>query len=243
MIKQKLTVEKIVSNNRRAVGRPDRRDGADRRDSDRAERPAEDTSVLTQALESEIWEREILHEQLHIVEAQEKEARHAAFHDPLTGLPNRALFKDRLEIGLELAKRHCWTLAVMFLDIDAFKAINDNYGHDIGDSVLCTISERLKANTRSDDTVCRYGGDEFLFLLMEVKNKQAVEKIAQSLLKIIQQPCIVRKCNSVMQLIINSSIGISMYPQDAETVDDLINSADKAMYKSKKTKSSYSFAV
>lgn len=241
MIKQKLTVEKIDCNNRRAVGRLDRRDGSDRRDSGRAERPTENTSVLTQALESEIWEREILHEQLHIVEAQEKEAQHTAFHDPLTGLPNRALFKDRLEIGLELAKRHCWTLAVMFLDIDAFKAINDNYGHDIGDSVLCTISERLKANTRSDDTVCRYGGDEFLFLLINIKNKQAVEKIAQSLLKIIQQPCVVKNCDSVMQLRINSSIGISMYPQDCETVDDLINSADKAMYKSKLKKSGYSF--
>ena len=180
--------------------------------------------------------------QLHIIEAQEKEAKHAAFHDPLTGLSNRALFKDRLEIGLELAKRHCWTLAVMFLDIDAFKAINDNYGHDIGDSVLCTISERLKANTRSDDTVCRYGGDEFLFLLMEVKNKESVEKIAQSLLKIIQQPCIVKKGDSVIQLIIKSSIGISMYPQNGETVDDLINSADQAMYLSKKSKSGYSFA-
>lgn len=241
MINQILTVEKIVRNNRRAADRPDRRDGAERRDSGRAERLAENTSILTQALESEIWEREILHEQLNIVEAQEKEAQHAAFHDPLTGLPNRALFNDRLEHGLELAKRHGWTLAVMLLDLDAFKAINDTYGHDAGDSVLRTISKRLKANTRSDDTVCRHGGDEFLFLLIEVKNKQAVALIAQSLIKIIQQPCVVTQGDSVMQLRINSSIGISMYPQDAETVDDLINSADKAMYKSKLNKFGYSF--
>ena len=229
MIKQKLTAKNAVKKNRLPDGR--------------AERVAEDLSVLALALESEIWEREILQEQLNLVKAQEKVARHTAFHDPLTGLPNRALFNDRLEHSLELAKRHGWTLAVMFLDLDTFKAINDTYGHDAGDSVLHTISTRLKANTRSDDTVCRYGGDEFLFLLMEVKNKQAVEKIAQSLLKIIQQPCIVKKCDSVIRLSITSSMGISMYPQDGETADDLIKSADKAMYKSKKTKSGYSFAV
>ena len=228
MIKHDLTVKRIVRKKRLLIGRSERAAGV--------------VLALTKILESEIWEREMLQEQLHIIEAQEKEARHAAFHDPLTGLPNRALFRDRLEIGLELAKRHCWTLAVMFLDIDAFKAINDNYGHDAGDSVLCTISDRLKTNTRSNDTVCRYGGDEFLFLLMEVKNKQAVEKIAQSLLKIIQQPCDVKKSESIIRLNITSSIGISMYPQDADTVDDLINSADQAMYQSKKSKSGYSFA-
>ena len=227
MIKRDFIAKKIVRKNRLLIGK--------------SERAAGIILALTKILESEIWEREMLQEQLHIVEDKEKEAKFAAFHDPLTGLPNRALFKDRLEIGLELAKRHCWALAVMYLDIDAFKAINDNYGHDIGDSVLCIISERLKANTRSDDTVCRYGGDEFLFLLLEVKNKQAVEKIAQSLLKIIQQPCVVKKSDSVMRLLVNSSIGISMYPQDAETVDDLINCADQAMYQSKKSKSGYSF--
>ena len=228
-IKQDLTAKKAIRKNRLPVGR--------------AERSAEDLSGLALALESEIWEREILQEQLIFVKAQEKVALHAAFHDPLTGLPNRALFNDRLEHGLEQAKRHGWALAVMFLDLDAFKAINDTYGHDVGDSVLHTISTRLKANTRSDDTVCRYGGDEFLFLLMEVKNKQAVTLIAQSLVKIIQQPCFVSLCNSAIRLSINSSIGISMYPQDGETADDLIKSADKAMYKSKKTKCSYSFAV
>ena len=228
MIKRDFIFKKSIRKKRQLIGRSERAAGV--------------VLALTKILESEIWEREMLQEQLHIIEAQEKEAKHAAFHDPLTGLPNRALFKDRLELGLELAKRHCWTLAVMFLDIDAFKAINDNYGHDIGDSVLCSISERLKTNTRSDDTVCRYGGDEFLFLLMEVKNKESVEKIAQSLLKIIQQPCILKKGDSVIQLIIKSSIGISMYPQDGETVDDLINSADQAMYRSKMSKSGYSFA-
>ena len=227
MIKHDLTAKRNVRKLRLPIGRSERATGV--------------LLALTKILESEIWEREMLQEELCIVKAQEKEARHAAFHDFLTGLPNRELFNDRLEHGLELAKRHGWTLAVMFLDLDAFKAINDNYGHDAGDSVLCTISDRLKANTRSDDTVCRYGGDEFLFLLMGIKNKQAVEKIAQSLLKIIQQPCIVKKCDSVIKLSITSSIGISIYPQDGETADDLIKSADKAMYKSKLKKSGYSF--
>lgn len=207
----------------------------------RSEKATKDLISLTQALESEIWEREILQEQLIIVKEKEKAVLHVAFHDSLTGLPNRALFNDRLGHGLELAKRHGWKLAVMFLDLNAFKAINDNYGHDVGDSVLRTISERLKANTRSNDTVCRFGGDEFLFLLMEVSNKHAVGLIAESLLIVIEQPCFIKTYDSVMELSVNSSIGISMYPQDAQTVDDLIKSADKAMYESKKNKSGYSF--
>lgn len=227
MIMQELISKNPIKKNRLSIGR--------------SQRAAENLSLLTQALESEIWEREILQEQLFFLEEQDKVVRHAAFHDSLTGLPNRALFNDRLNHSLELAKRHDWKLAVMFLDLDAFKIINDTYGHEAGDSVLRTISERLKANTRSDDTVCRFGGDEFLFLLMEVRDKEAVILIAQSLLKIIQKPCFVIACDSVIPICINSSIGISMYPQDAETVNDLIISADKAMYKSKQNKSGYTF--
>lgn len=245
MINQKLKVTKAVRKNRRDASRADRRavGEADRRDVGQIERPLDDLTVLTQALKSEVWEREILNEQLNFIKDEEKVARHAAFHDPLTGLPNRALFNDRLQHGLELAKRHDRILAVMFLDLDAFKAINDTYGHDAGDNVLLTLSKRFKRNTRSDDTVCRYGGDEFLFLLMEVKNKQAVALIAENLMKIIQKSYIVSNCDSIIRLNITASIGISMYPQDGETADDLIKSADNAMYIAKQTKSSFSFAL
>ncbi|HWS03745.1 MAG TPA: GGDEF domain-containing protein [Gammaproteobacteria bacterium] len=144
-------------------------------------------------MKAEIKERHELEDQLAAVTEQGEVDRHTALHDALTGLPNRALFNDRLEHGLAQAERHGWTLAVMFLDLDRFKIINDTHGHDIGDSVLRIIAERLKENTRSDDTVSRLGGDEFLYLLMEVPNEEDVTLIAQKLIKSIQAPCNVVK--------------------------------------------------
>ena len=112
----------------------------------KVEEAAEELLVVNQALENEVNERHLLEHQLAAAEKQEKAARHVSFHDPLTGLPNRVLFNDRLEHGLAQAKRHNWTLAVMFMDLNGFKGINDTYGHDTGDSVLRTISQRLKEN-------------------------------------------------------------------------------------------------
>jgi diguanylate cyclase (GGDEF)-like protein len=156
---------------------------------DKVQEASEELSVVNRGLEDEVTERHTLEHQLAAATEQEKEARHAAFHDPLTGLPNRALFDDRLKHGLAQAKRHGWALAVMFLDLDDFKNINDSYGHDLGDSVLQTIAGRLKENIRGDDTISRYGGDEFLYLLMEVRNEQDIMSIAEKIITAIQAPC------------------------------------------------------
>ena len=126
----------------------------------------------------------------------------------------------------------------MFLDLDGFKGINDSYGHDVGDRVLQTIAQRLKENTRDDDTVSRHGGDEFLYLLMEVRDERDIALIAEKILNAIQVPCNV----SARDLTISASIGISIFPKDGTTADTLVKSADKAMYHAKQTKSGYAFA-
>ena len=203
---------------------------------------SEKLAVVNLALKAEIKERHELEDQLAAVTEQGEAHRHTALHDVLTGLPNRALFNDRLEHGLAQAERHGWTLAVMFLDLDGFKIINDTHGHDIGDSVLQIIAERLKENTRSDDTVCRLGGDEFLYLLMEVPNEEDVTLIAQKLIKSIQAPCNVVKSGLSISLSVSASIGIAIFPRNGTTAAMLINSADTAMYEAKQTKSGYVFA-
>lgn len=199
---------------------------------------SEKLSEVNQSLEKEVKERNLLEHELAKVKAQQKATLHTSLHDALTGLPNRALFNDRLEHGMEQAKRHGWTLAVMFMDLDKFKAINDSYGHDAGDAVLLTIAKRLKANTRTDDTVSRHGGDEFLYLLMEIKEDQDAAMVAKKIIEAVQEPCNV----SVGELTVNTSIGISIYPRDGTTVEALIKSADAAMYRAKLSKSGYSFS-
>lgn len=195
-------------------------------------------SVVNKALEDEVSERHLLEHQLATNREQQEEALHAALHDSLTGLPTRVLFNDRLEHGLVQATRHGWTLAVMFMDLDNFKTINDSYGHDVGDAVLRIVAERLKENTRGDDTVSRHGGDEFLYLLTDMKSEQDATIIAEKIIKAIQVPCKV----SVGELIINPSIGISIFPKDGTTAEALTKSADTAMYQAKRSKSGYVFA-
>lgn len=202
---------------------------------------AEELSVVNQALEDEVRERQMLEHQLAAVKEQEEAARHAAFHDPLTGLPNRVLFNDRLEHGLAQAKRHGWNMAVLFVDLDDFKSINDSYGHDVGDRVLKIISQRLKENTRADDTVSRHGGDEFLYLLMEIKDQRDVNVIVEKILRAIEEPCDVTVRELVISPLLTASIGIAMFPKDGDTADVLIKSADKAMYRAKRLRSGYAY--
>src|ERR1019366_2390386 len=150
-------------------------------------------------------------------------------HDSTTGLPNRDLFDDRLTHAIALAKRHTWTLAVMFLDLDRFKCINDTHGHAVGDAVLKEIAKRLLQHTRAEDTVCRNGGDEFLYLLMNPKGSENIERIAGVLLKNIAQPIAMDD----LQPVIKASIGIAVYPDDGTTGEQLIRNADAAMYRAK----------
>jgi diguanylate cyclase (GGDEF)-like protein len=199
---------------------------------------ADKLAVVNMALEAEVGARHALEAQLLTVTQDDEAARHASFHDPLTGLPNRALFENRLEHGLAQAKRHGRTLAVMFLDLDDFKKINDFHGHAVGDAVLQTIADRMKEKTRVDDTLCRLAGDEFLYLMTEIESDQDVIVIAEKIAGAICRPCQL----SVGQVVVNPSIGISLFPKNGTTVEALIDNADKAMYKAKQSKSVYVFA-
>jgi diguanylate cyclase (GGDEF)-like protein len=199
-------------------------------------------SLVNLALKTEVTKRHVLEAQLAAVTEQGEADHHAAFHDALTDLPNRALFNDRLEYGLAQAARHGWTLAVMFADLDDFKIINDTHGHDVGDSVLQIISGRLQENSRSEDTVSRLGGDEFLCLLMEVGDERDASLIAQKIIKSVQTPCNVNKPGFALSLTVKASIGIALFPKNGTTAQVLIESADKAMYEAKRTKSGYYFA-
>jgi diguanylate cyclase (GGDEF)-like protein len=203
---------------------------------------SEKLAVVNQALEDEVKDRSVLEEQLAATARQGVADRHASLHDPLTGLPNRALFNDRLEHGMAQAKRHGWALAVMFLDLDGFKAINDMYGHETGDSVLLQISERLRENTRSDDTVFRHGGDEFLYLLMEVGDAPDIVTVAEKLLKAIQAPCDIGMRQPPVSPSVSASIGIAVYPKNGSNAAALVKSADLAMYEAKRGGTRYAFA-
>jgi len=203
---------------------------------------SEKLATVNRALGDQIQDRHLLEDRLAEVTEQEAAARYAAFHDPLTGLSNRALFKDRLEHGLAQAMRHDWSLAVMFVDLDGFKGVNDTYGHDVGDRILQEVARRLTQNTRDDDTVSRLGGDEFLYLLMEAGAKQDIFHIAQKIIRAIQMPIEVSGGECPVSLSIGASIGISIFPQDGSNADTLVRNADQAMYEAKRTKSGYAFA-
>ncbi len=198
----------------------------------------EELEIVNNALKEEVKEREIIEKELEQVILEKDMATEASLHDLLTGLPNRALFYDRLEHSLDQARRHSWNLAVMFLDLDNFKQINDQYGHAVGDKILLSVAKKLKQNTRSDDSICRLGGDEFLYLLMDVKSELEVAKVIEKLIKKIESPCSV----GGQKLVVKLSIGVSLFPKDANNVDDLIKSADVAMYAAKKSKLGYAFA-
>ncbi len=203
---------------------------------------AEKLSVVNRALQHEVLERQVLAHQLADVMEQENAAYHAAFHDPLTGLPNRALFHDRLEHGLAQAKRHGWMLSVLFVDLDDFKIINDSHGHHVGDDVLKTVARRLQEVTRVDDTICRHGGDEFLCLLLGTQDEKTVAQIAEKMILAIQAPTEGSTGEPSLRPNIRSSIGISMYPKDGTTAATLVKSADLAMYRAKRDKCGYAFA-
>jgi diguanylate cyclase (GGDEF)-like protein len=203
---------------------------------------SEELSAMNLALKDEVRERETLEEQLETANKQGDAARHASLHDPLTGLPNRALFHDRLEHGLAQATRHGWTLAVMFVDLDDFKQINDSYGHEAGDAVLRAIADRLRQSTRSDDTISRHGGDEFLYLLLEVKREEDIAAVAEKLAQTIQAPCDVSVGGVQTPLSVKASIGISIFPKDGSNAAQLIGRADEAMYVAKQSGAGRAFA-
>jgi len=171
------------------------------------------------------------------LQEQSKKMRYLAHHDSLTALPNKNLFLDRLKQAIKHAKRQHQALCVLFLDLDRFKEINDTYGHDVGDELLKSISIRLLACVRDEDTVARIGGDEFTVLLPNT-NQVSVIKVVEKIFDEMKKPFLLLG----VEIRITFSIGISVYKQDGETPDLLLRNADTAMYKVKDSgKNSYQF--
>jgi diguanylate cyclase (GGDEF)-like protein len=152
-----------------------------------------------------------------------------AYHDILTDLPNRVLFRDRLDLALIQAKRNNTELAVMFVDLDRFKLVNDTLGHIKGDKLLQQVAGRLKDSLRRGDTLARLGGDEFTLLIPDLRDRQDAAVIAEKFLKCLQEPFML----DGHEVHVSASIGIAVYPVDGETIDDLIRHADIAMYQVK----------
>ncbi len=159
----------------------------------------------------------------------EEHVRHLAHYDVLTDLPNRTLFNDRLGQALIQAQRNRCKAAVMFLDLDRFKGVNDTLGHNIGDLLLQEVAVRLSNSVRQGDTVSRLGGDEFVILLPELGAADDVHRVAQKLLKAVSQPFRL----DGRELNISVSIGVSFYPDDGSDADSLVKNADVAMYRAK----------
>lgn len=161
--------------------------------------------------------------------ADERRATQRALYDSATGLTKRVLFDDRLAHAISLAERHHWTLAVMFLDLDGFRNLNDEFGHSAGDRVLQEIASHLSRVARDEDTVCRNGGDEFLFLVLNPQSRSEVERTAAVVLESVARPIEFEGC----VLDIHASIGIALYPEDGTKGEQLIRNADSAMFRAK----------
>jgi diguanylate cyclase (GGDEF)-like protein/PAS domain S-box-containing protein len=156
---------------------------------------------------------------------------HRAHHDALTGLPNRLLLQDRLQQALRLARRQHQPLALMFMDLDHFKQINDRHGHDAGDELLKAVAQRVRGAVRASDTVCRLGGDEFVVLLPQVEAALDAERVARHILSEVSRPY---RLGALPELQVSFSIGIAVFPEDGEDEATLMRRADTAMYQAKR---------
>lgn len=152
-----------------------------------------------------------------------------AHHDPLTALPNRTLLADRLHQGIRRARRREGVMAVLFIDLDRFKVVNDSLGHAIGDELLRAAALRMAGQLRATDTLARVGGDEFVVLLEDADCARRAQTVAGKLLEVLEQPFFIRQ----QELFVTASIGISLYPSDGEDADALLRHADLAMYRAK----------
>jgi diguanylate cyclase (GGDEF)-like protein len=198
---------------------------------------AADLVTVNDALAKEVEERHELEQKLSESDAALSESRaeasrsgYEALHDALTGLPNLTLFRDRLRIALAQSERHAWRLAVMFIDLDGFKSLNDTHGHDAGDRVLQMVAGRLQGIVRKGDTVSRRSGDEFLFLMLEANDESNVAALASRLGDKIAEPYELDGA----KVAVKASIGVALYPDDGRSAADLLKNADAAMYAAKR---------
>jgi len=177
----------------------------------------------------------MIHEQL---QQQKNRLDHQAHHDALTGLPNRVLLTDRLHQAIKQAKREHYKVAVLVIDLDRFKEINDSLGHSVGDEVLVEIARRLRSGIRSVDTVARLGGDEFTIILANIERTSAVMEVGQKLIEILGEKIMYGE----HELYITASIGISLYPDDGDNTEILLRNSDSAMYQAKEVgRNNYQF--
>ncbi len=165
------------------------------------------------------------------IEEQKELYHHQAQYDGLTKIPNRGLFLDRLSQSIKSAKRSKTKVAVLFIDLDYFKDINDSLGHDIGDSVLVEVAKRLNAQIRESDTVARLGGDEFAIIIDSFNEIRVVNNIVEKLFDSMAYP---HECKE-NSLKLSLSLGITIFPEDSEYIETLLQNADKAMYRAKKS--------
>ncbi|MBL6932314.1 MAG: sensor domain-containing diguanylate cyclase [Rhodospirillales bacterium] len=182
-------------------------------------------------LEKRVEERtRELTEEINLRKEVEEKLRHTATHDGLTGLPNRGLFIDRIHSALARGKRENEKFALLFIDLDGFKAINDTLGHEAGDKLLIEAANRISAHIRETDTAARFGGDEFVILLSDISGQASVKLFAEKISEYLSAPYPI----GTAQGEISASIGISLYPDDASESDPLLQAADEAMYRVKK---------
>lgn len=172
------------------------------------------------------------------VRRREEAMQHEARHDPLTGAPNRVMFFELLRFSISNARRHASQLALLFIDLDHFKEVNDSHGHAAGDAVLVEVVRRLRATVRESDTVARLSGDEFVVLLHQVEDVPQVKVVVEKLLAALNVPFEF----DGQPLSVGASIGISLYPRDGDSAEDLLHNADVAMYRSKREgRNTYTF--
>ncbi len=167
---------------------------------------------------------------LTLLEEQIDHTHHLALHDPLTGLPNRRLLEDRLTKAIERAERNEARVAVLLIDMNNFKYINDTYGHAVGDEVLRIVATRLQMRIRKADTIARAGGDEFMVVVSDLLQPHGAEVLAAKLMADLNEPIVM----GAVQLPAGASIGVAIYPDDAQTPEVLYTKADEAMYRQKR---------
>jgi len=181
-------------------------------------------------LDAAITEREALLADLDTARRTKEEFRDLAYHDDLTGLPNRSLLFDRLGLAITHSHRQASHLALLFLDLDDFKTVNDSFGHDSGDRLLVELATRVCGSVRAGDTVARFGGDEFVVLLDSVSGAEDAARVAAKVLDAVRAPFRL----AGHEVSIAASVGVSVYPLDGTSPDELVKSADTAMYREKR---------
>jgi diguanylate cyclase (GGDEF)-like protein len=187
-------------------------------------------AVRAQAgLDDAVTERDTLQAELDAARTTKEELRTLAYHDDLTGLPNRSLLHDRLGLAIAHCLREASHLAVLFLDLDDFKSVNDSLGHGVGDRLLVELATRIRSSVRAGDTVARFGGDEFVVLLDTVTGPADAARVAAKVLDAVRAPFRLDDHD----VAVAASVGVSVYPGDGTSSEELVRSADVAMYRDK----------